>query len=381
MEWWQAVILGLVEGITEFLPISSTGHLIIASALLGMDGGEGGTPAQRDAINAFTIVVQGGAILAVLGLYRGRVWQMMRGLMGKDPAGFRLLFNLGVAFMPAAVLGLLLDDWIERKLFYPGPVVAALMLGGVYMIVVEMWREGRFGPRGLGGPERGRGIEDLTAVQALMIGLLQCVAMWPGTSRSMMTITGGLFARLRPAAAAEFSFLLGLPTLGAACVYRLSKSVMGGSDGAGELKGGVEGGDLFSQLGVVNVVIGVVVATASAALAIRWLVGYLNRKGLAAFGWYRIMLGVVMLGLIAGEAVRIGPPPLPPVPGAVPGAAQPVAERGPTLEPEIRSGSRRGARGYGSTLMTSVSGEARERSAAGASSSLMRREMRARVSK
>ncbi len=289
----QAAILGLVEGITEYLPVSSTGHLIITSSLLGLDG-----PSTKPAINAFNIVVQGGAILAVVGLYWSRFVQMLRGLLGKDNAGFLLLVNLGIAFLPAAIFGKLLDDWLEAHLFFSGPVVAALFLGGVYMIVIDQRRLGGVArPRPTSGE---RGVEDLRPHEALFIGLLQCVAMIPGTSRSMMTITGGYFCRLRPAAAAEFSFLLGVPTLGAACVYKLYKNW--------SLSRGPEGSlhpNMFELLGTMPIVIGMVVAALSAAIAVKWLVGFLNRRGLTAFGWYRIVFAITLLGLIVGGVVRL----------------------------------------------------------------------------
>ena len=205
MHTWQAVILGLVEGITEFLPVSSTGHLIITSNLLGLTDAK-----SKSAIDAFEIVIQGGAILAVVGLYWARFVQMLRGLLGMDNAGFKLLLNIVVAFLPAAVIGLLIKKWINQHLFYAWPVVLAFAVGGVYMIVVEARRSGRMGRPPYEGA--GKGIEDMTALDALRIGALQVLAMWPGTSRSMMTITGGYFGGLRPAAAAEFSFLLGVPT-------------------------------------------------------------------------------------------------------------------------------------------------------------------------
>ncbi len=297
MEWWQAIVLGLVEGITEYLPVSSTGHLILASALLGLD-----TPEAKESVNAFNIVIQGGAILAVLGLYRARVLQMLMGLIGRDPVGLRLAVCLVIAFLPAAVLGVLLDDWIEAKLFHTGPVVAALVLGGVFMILLDRWRNGGFG-RGVEGGAKyhgvERGVEDITPGRAFFIGCMQCVAMWPGTSRSMMTIGGGVLAGLRPAAAAEFSFLLGLPTLGAACLYKLAKNLKHSHD--------TGTANLFDKLGWGPVILGVVVATISAALAIRWLVGFLNRRGLEPFGWYRIVLGICVLGLIAGGYVTLAP--------------------------------------------------------------------------
>ncbi len=307
MEWWQAVILGLTEGITEYLPISSTGHLILVSALLGLD-----EPETKSAVDTFNIVVQGGAILAVLGLYWQRVVQMLRGLAGKDAAGRKLLINLLVAFMPAAVLGVLLNDIIETNLFSTWPVLAALFLGGIWMIWLDRWRRKR-GERLAHAhvdpetPESERealrekgefGIDDLTWKHAFGIGMFQCVAMWPGTSRSMMTIAGGTLLGLKPKEAAEFSFLLGLPTLGGACVYKLGRDILEARD---------SGQPTFIEtLGVMPVIIGIGVATLSAALAVKWLVAFLTRHGLHAFGWYRIALCVVLGSLVLAGIVNIG---------------------------------------------------------------------------
>ena len=286
MEWWHAVILGLVEGITEYLPVSSTGHLILTTELLGIGGSED----QKSAIDAFNIVIQGGAILAVLGLYWPRVVQMLKGLVGKDAAGLKLAINIIVAFLPAAVLGVLFNDIIEEKLFGTEPVLVALVVGGIYMIALDFWKirpmRTAEAKAAEGDPPVGRGIEDLTLVHALIIGFMQCVAMVPGTSRSMMTITAGVLVGLRPRAAAEFSFLLGLPTLGGACVYALAKNLKESAD-AGTA-------NLFEQLGWANVGIGIAVATVSAALAVRWLVGFLNKHGLASFGYYRIVLAAAI---------------------------------------------------------------------------------------
>lgn len=276
MSLWQAIILGLVEGITEYLPISSTGHLIIAAALLGLDG-----PAEKSAVDAFLIVIQGGAILAVLGLYWTRVRQMLAGLAGRDVVGRRLLVNLLVAFMPAAVLGVILNDLIEEHLFAALPVLFALALGGVVMIGLTRWQRRFFHGDGHHDPADAHSfvdLENLTWKRALLIGVLQCVAMWPGTSRSMMTIVGGMVVGLRPRQAAEFSFLLGLPTLGGACVYSLAKDVMGTEQ------------NMFATLGPPALIVGIAVATFSAAIAIKWLVGYLGRHGVAIFGWYRLAL-------------------------------------------------------------------------------------------
>jgi len=289
----QAAILGLVEGITEYLPVSSTGHLIIAAALLGLD--EPGD--QKRNVDAFTIVIQGGAILAVLGLYRQRVWQMIQGLMGKDEAGRRLAVNLLIAFVPAAVLGVLLNDVIEQHLFYPIPVMVALAVGGVLMIGIGRWQRRFFDAEKHDVPGDARSyvdIEHLTWRRALLIGLLQCIAMWPGTSRSMMMIVGGMFAGMRPKHAAEFSFLLGLPTLGGACVYSAIKNFSGS-------------GPNMLSLGIPAIVVGLIVATISAAIAVKWLVRFLTRHGLAVFGWYRLALCAVLGILVWQGVVNISP--------------------------------------------------------------------------
>ena len=278
LAWWQAVVLGLVEGITEYLPVSSTGHLILTSSLLRLD-----RPDTKDALDAYLIVVQGGAILAVLWLYWPRVVQMVRGLLGRDAGGMRLAWNVALAFVPAAVAGVLLSKAIKAALFSPGPVLAALAAGGVWMI----WL----------GRRDDRGEKDLTAMSlrtALGIGLFQTLALWPGTSRSMVTIAGGMLLGLDAVAAAEFSFLLGLPTLGAACLHDL----------VGNLRHG--GPSMFQQLGAGSVVLGVAVATVSAVLAVRWLVSFLTRHGLAPFGWYRVALSAVLAVLVYLGAVQLG---------------------------------------------------------------------------
>lgn len=273
MTWWHALVLGLVEGITEYLPISSTGHLILASALLGLDD-----PRIRSSVDAYLIVVQGGAILAVLLLYRERVREVVQGLLGRSERGRNLLANLAVAFLPAAVLGPPLDDVIDAWLFRPWPVLAALFLGGLWMIR-------------LGAPRSRRRLrlDDMRWQTALGIGLFQAAAMWPGTSRSMMTIAGGLVLGLGMVEAAEFSFLLGLPTLGAACALKLLKDR-----------------EAIAALGAGPVLLGIAVATLSAAAAVHWLVGFLHRRGLAPFGWYRIALAGVLGVLLLTGMVRLG---------------------------------------------------------------------------
>ncbi len=286
----QAIILGLVEGITEYLPVSSTGHLIIASSLMGLD-----TPGEKSAVDAFNIVIQGGAILAVVGLYWPRILQMLRGLFGKDPAGLRLMINLIIAFIPAVVIGLLLHDLIEEYLFNMWTVLAALALGGVWMIWLDRWRAKRI--EAGHAAETTLTIDDLDWKRALGIGFFQVVAMWPGTSRSMMTIAGGTLLGLKPKEAAEFSFLLGLPTLGGACVYKLYRNLRESSD-AGEP-------NMFEVLGLLPVLLGMAVAAIAAAFAVKWLVAFLNRHGLAPFGWYRLALCVVLGALIFTGFVTI----------------------------------------------------------------------------
>ena len=221
---------------------------------------------------------------------------MIQGLLGRDVIGRKLFLNLVVAFLPAAVFGVMLDDLIEAFLFKPWPVIIALALGGLLLIGMKRWQDRVFASaeneeEGQGGGGRTfTDIEHLSWKQALVIGLLQCVAMIPGTSRSMMTIVGGMFIGLRPKQAAEFSFLLGLPTLGGACVYKSLKS-----------------GDEIASLGAVPILLGIAVATVSAALAVKWLVGYLAKHGLAVFGWYRLALAAVLAGLWLGGIVQFGP--------------------------------------------------------------------------
>jgi undecaprenyl-diphosphatase len=292
LSWFHAIVLGLVEGITEYLPVSSTGHLILTSALLGLDA----PPQRKAAVDAFNIVIQGGAILAVLGLYWPRVVRMVRGVLGRDPEGRKLLGLIVLAFLPAALLGPFLDDTIDAYLFNPPAVVAALALWGVVMIGIDRWQRRRFGA--LDAPDDRAHpyvrLDDLGWRAALFIGAMQCLAMWPGTSRSMITIVAGMLVGMRPRESAEFSFLLALPTLGGACAFKVAKDVLG------------SGPSLLAQLGVPSMALGIAVATVSAALAVRWLVHYLTRHGLAVFGWYRLALSAAFVALIGSGWLTIG---------------------------------------------------------------------------
>ncbi|OPZ59924.1 MAG: Undecaprenyl-diphosphatase [Deltaproteobacteria bacterium ADurb.Bin510] len=201
---------------------------------------------------------------------------MLAGLAGRDEQGRSLLVNTLVAFAPAVVIGLLCEDMIKRYLFGLKPIVAAWLIGGLAILIVAR----RLKAKG----ERGRPLEDLTARSALIIGLIQCVAMWPGVSRSLVTILGGALVGLSVPAAVEFSFILGLVTLGGATCYELLK----------------EGPAIYQMFGFVSPAFGIVVAFVSAVIAVKWMVAYLNRHGLEVFGYYRIVLGLAVGGLMLG---------------------------------------------------------------------------------
>lgn len=279
MEFWQTLILGIIEGITEYLPVSSTGHLLVAQHIMGV--GSGGE-LDKAAADAFAICIQGGAILAVAGLYWRRVWRMILGVLGRDVEGFKLAMLLVVGFLPAAVMGMLLNDWIEARLFGMWPIVSAWVVGGVLILAVSQRVRAREGS--------GMDLLQMTWKMAVIIGLLQCVAMWPGTSRSLMTILGGLLVGLSVRAAIEYSFLLGVLTLGAATVKKALWKVPGIDSQYDTWFGGAR--LMWDHYGTLALVVGVVAATASAAIAVKWLVSYLQGHGLAVFGWYRIALGL-----------------------------------------------------------------------------------------
>ncbi len=269
MTWWQALILGIIEGITEYLPVSSTGHLVVAQQLLGI--GVAGEEAKM-AADAFAICIQAGAILAVLGIYRQRVWQMCLGLVGKDKDGLRLLYFLVIAFIPAAIIGLTLDSWIKTQLFGMLPIVIAWFIGGLYLLAFKKKLERKTVEN---EPDM---MQQLTWKKCLSIGLFQCVAVCPGVSRSLMTISSGLFLGLTMGAALEFSFLLGVVTLGAATI----KDAV------------FQGGLMLETYGWTPIIVGMLASWGSAVIAVKWLLSFLKRRGLGVFGWYRIILAVVI---------------------------------------------------------------------------------------
>ncbi len=268
----HAVVLGVVEGVTEYLPVSSTGHLVVTERLL--DLGTSGDQ-DRDALDAYTVIIQFGAILAILAISRHRVASVWRGVFGDDVDGRSLAVNLLAAFVPAAILGLAFGDTIDSHLLEPGPVAGALIVGGIAILVLTPWFRRR--------APHGKALELLTVRSALLIGLAQSLALWPGTSRSLVTILGGLAVGLSIAAAVEFSFLLGLLTLSAATALSVVK----------------DGGTILDHYGIATPLLGIVAAGLSAFVAVRSFVSYLNRRDLSVFGWYRIAAGIVLVVLMA----------------------------------------------------------------------------------
>lgn len=294
----DALILGVVEGVTEYLPVSSTGHLIIATHLLGLESeepltGRAGQPLWYHkpsvkypsgvplttalAADTYTIVIQFGAIAAVAVLYWRQIVDMLNGLRGRNPAGLRLFRNLLIAFVPSGILGLVLGGWIGRHLFSIGAVIAAQIAGAFFILWAERYRRSHEARPAVGGDPGA----ELSPRQALNIGFLQCVALWPGTSRSMMTIVGGYLAGLDPRRSAEFSFLLGLVTLTAATVYKSYAS----------------GAAMIQVFGWSHVLLGCAIAALTAALAVRFLVNWLSRHGMTVFAWYRLAFAAVLAAL------------------------------------------------------------------------------------
>jgi len=269
-----AIILGIVEGVTEFLPISSTGHLILVGHWLNFTG---------DKANTFKIFIQLGAILAVMGYWGSRIWNLARSaLQSNDPAvkadelqaqqARRFVMAILLAFFPAGLIGFFAYEVIEALLFTPKTVAAALVVGGVAIILIEKMR-----PQ----PTTST-MENLSWGQAIVVGLAQCFSLIPGMSRSAATIMGGLLARLDHAAAAEFSFFLAIPTIGAATIYRLLKSW-----------------SMLSKDDLVVFSVGLLVSLVVAWLVIAGFMAFIKRHSFVVFGWYRIVFGLGLLVALA----------------------------------------------------------------------------------
>ena len=261
----DASILGVVEGVTEFLPISSTGHLLVADRVLDV----GRDDRTKDAADTFTVVIQTGAMFAVLWLYRRRFESLTLGVLGRDAEGRRIVGLLAISFLPAAVVAFALGDRIKAELFKPGPVAIAWVVGGLAMIGLRWVRRANTGVRTLA---------ELHRRDALIIGLSQCIALWPGVSRSLVTIVAALLCGLSLATAVEYSFLLGAITLTAAGVYEL----------------GTNGSTLIDVFGWAPLVVGLLFAFVAAVVSIQWLLDRLRPSTFVGFGWYRVAVGALV---------------------------------------------------------------------------------------
>ncbi len=257
----EALVLGLIEGLTEFLPVSSTGHLILLDTLFGFDGPPG---------KVFEIIIQLGAILAICWIYRQRLIDTIRGLP-REPRAVKFTFNLIMAFLPAAIMGVLLHDFIKNVLFSPYVVCVALIVGGFIILAIERFYT----------EDRIDSVDTLGWSTALLIGCCQVLAMIPGVSRSGATIMGARVLGVSRAAATEFSFFLAIPTMFAATIYDGYKNFHSLSGSSWLLIG-----------------IGFVMAFLSALVVVRWLVGFVSRNGFGIFAFYRIAVGVIALALL-----------------------------------------------------------------------------------
>ncbi|MEJ2769210.1 undecaprenyl-diphosphate phosphatase [Mycetohabitans sp. B46] len=261
----KALVLGMVEGLTEFLPVSSTGHLILMGELIDFTG---------DSSKVFDVAIQFGAILAVCWEYRERIGQVVQGLATEPPAR-RFALNVIVACLPAVVMGLLFEKPIKALLFSPVPVAIALIVGGIILLWVEAAHRRRDGDAYVA---RVQSIDELTVVDALKVGLAQCFALIPGTSRSGATIVGGLLTGLERRVATEFSFFLAIPLIFGATVYELVKAR-----------------DALSVSDMGPFTVGFVTAFVSAFACVRWLLRYIATHDFTVFAWYRIGFGLLVL--------------------------------------------------------------------------------------
>jgi undecaprenyl-diphosphatase len=259
-----ALILGIVEGVTEFLPVSSTGHLILATELLGFD-------AEKWA--AFNVIIQLGAILAIVVLYWRTFWAVLQGLIQRNPMSWRFVRNIVIGFLPSAILGFLLINRIEALLGNAVVVAIALIVGGIAILVIER----------LVKDTPVVGVAEMPLKTVIGVGLVQCLSMIPGVSRSGATIMGGLSLGVERRTAAEFSFFLAIPTMAGATTLELVKhrdTLLAGASGVG-----------FG-----TVAVGFVVSFVVAIVVVRGFVHYISRRGFAPFAWYRIAAGAVALG-------------------------------------------------------------------------------------
>jgi undecaprenyl-diphosphatase len=271
---FAAIVLGVVEGLTEYLPVSSTGHLLVTNEILGL----GGTEEADRALDAYAICIQAGAILAVVVLYQERIRQMIDGVLGRNDDGRKVLLAVIAAFIPTGIIAFTLYDVVRDRLFGAGPVAAAWLVGG--LAVLWLVRTGLF-------DRPGAELHQITLTQAVLIGVAQAVSLWPGTSRSLVTIIAAVLVGLGLRAAVEFSFLLGLVTLSTATVYTSL----------------TEGGLLIDTFGVVTPLVGLVVAFAAAVASVRWMVTWLQNRGFGVFGWYRVLIGLAAIAAIAAGAL------------------------------------------------------------------------------
>ena len=258
-----AIILGIVEGVTEFLPVSSTGHLILATELLGFDAAKW---------EAFNVIIQLGAILAIVVLYWRTFWAVLEGLIQRNPMSWRFVRNILIAFLPSAILGFILIKYIEQLLGAPKVVAVMFILGGIAIIAIE--RMVKNTPT--------VGVSEMPAKTALGVGIVQCLAMIPGVSRSGATIMGALSLGVERRTAAEFSFFLAVPTMLGATTLELAKhhhEMMAGAHGVG-----------FG-----TVAVGFVVSFIVAIIVVRAFVHYISKHGFAPFAWYRIVVGAAAL--------------------------------------------------------------------------------------
>jgi undecaprenyl-diphosphatase len=258
----KVIIMGFVEGLTEFLPISSTGHLILAGSLLNFTG---------EKVKVFEIVIQAGAMLAVCWEYRERIVHVVRNFY-RDSGARRFVVNLVVAFLPAVALGLLFGKIIKTHLFKPVPVALAFIAGAIIILIVERRNRSQ-----LEGP-RVDSVDDMTVLDAFKVGCAQCFALIPGTSRSGASIIGGMIFGLSRRAATEFSFFLAIPTLFGATIYSLYKER-----------------DLLSMADLPMFGLGALSAFVSAFLCVRWLLRYISTHDFTIFAWYRIVFGAIVL--------------------------------------------------------------------------------------